>query len=296
MRYQIFSAITETGSISQAAVQLNLSAPAVSKQLSKLEQELQVELFHRSHKKLDISDAGRRFYPKCKSILSAISQAEDELLSTKNEVQGALTITLSPALNRSVLFDALSAFSARYPKVQLDIRISDKLEDLHDDNLDFAFRLGDLADNSHMIGIPLTTTKLVACATPEYLARHGHPTHLTDLGNCKLILQTPLHRSRALRTFFNQHQIRPESLTAHLCNDIEGVYQAVRSGLGIGLMLDISLQQELRTDKFCQLFEQYQLPQKKLYLMYKSAQQQTQKITAFKEHIKTFFQDDRTTE
>ncbi|MCJ8299364.1 MAG: LysR family transcriptional regulator [Pseudomonadales bacterium] len=168
-QYQIFVTVVESGSIVQAALKLNYSAPAVSKQLTKLEQSLHVQLFHRSHKKLDITEAGKRFYPKCKNILSSISQAEDALLAEHDAVSGTIAITLSKALCRSIIFDLLASFTVKYPQVQFDIRFSDQLEDLHDENLDFAFRLGKIRDHSHMIAIPLIETQLLACATPKYI-------------------------------------------------------------------------------------------------------------------------------
>jgi DNA-binding transcriptional LysR family regulator len=285
--YRIFVEIVETGSISQAALKLNYSSAAVSKQLTKLEESIQVQLFHRSHKRLDITEAGKRFYPRCKSVLAAISQAEDELLAEADAISGTISITLSKALARSRIFDVLTGFTVKYPHVQFDIRFSDNLEDLHDENLDFAFRLGKLQDSSHMIAIPLMETQLIACATPNYLEQHGIPKRFSDLGSAKLILMSPFNRSEALRKFFNKEKIRPESTTAHICNDIEGVYQSVRASLGIGMLLDISIEKEIQEGIFTAILTERNLPKKRLYLLYKRSQWKTQKQLAFKTHIKS---------
>jgi len=277
----------ETGSITQAALKLNYSAPAVSKQLTKLEESVKVQLFHRSHKKLEITDAGKRFYPRCKSILSSISQAEDALLSEDGAINGIISITLSKALARSIIIDVLSSFSLKYPEIQFDIRFSDNLEDLHDENLDFAFRLGKLQDNSHMIATPLLVTQLVACATPGYLKYHGTPKYFSDLGHAKLILMSPLNSSEELKKFFNKEKIRPDSSAIHTCNDIEGVYQSVRANLGIGMLLDISIVKEIQDGTFVPILSERKLPKKRLYLLYKKNQWKTQKQSAFKEHVKS---------
>jgi len=285
--YRVFIAVVETGSIAQAALKLSYSAPAVSKQLTKFEQSLQVQLFHRSHKKLKITEAGKQFYPRCKNILSSIIQAEDELLAEHDAINGTISITLSKALCRSVIFDALSAFTVKYPQVQFDIRFSDHLEDLHDENLDFAFRLGKLQDSSHMIAIPLIETQLLACATPRYLEQHGVPTSFSDLGSSKLILMSPINSSEALRNFFNKEKIRADNATVHTCNDIEGVYQSVRASLGIGMLLNITVEQEIRDGTFTAILPERNLPRKRLYLLHKKSQWQTQKQLAFKAHIKS---------
>ena len=289
--YRVFVAIVETGSIVQAALKLSYSAPAVSKQLTKLEQSVQVQLFHRSHKKLEITEAGKRFYPRCKSILASISQAEDELIAADDVINGTIAITLSKALARSKIFDALSGFTNKYPHVQFDIRFSDDLEDLHDENLDFAFRLGKLPDSSHMIAMPLMETQLVACATPSYLKQHGMPKRFSELGSAKLILLSPLNTSEALRSFFKKEKVHPDREKPHICTDIEGIYQSVRTNLGIGMLLDISIQEELHDGKFIAVLPERKLPRKRLFLIYKKSQWQTQKTLAFKAHIKSLLAD-----
>ncbi len=288
VNYRVFVAIVETGSITQAALKLNYSAPAISKQLTKLEHDLQVQLFHRSHKNLDITEVGKRFYSKCKAILLSISEAEEELLAEHDVISGTISITLSKALCRSIIFEVLSTFIDKHPQVQFDIHFSDHLEDLHNENLDFAFRLGKLQDSSHMISIPLIETQLVACATPSYLDKHGCPKRFSDLGSAKFILMSPLNASEALRNFFRKEKVRLDKTMLHTSNDVEGVYQSVLTGLGIGMLLDISIQQEIYDGTFISILPERNLPRKRLYLLYKKSQWQTQKQQAFKAHIKKF--------
>jgi DNA-binding transcriptional LysR family regulator len=290
--YRVFVAIAETGSIVQAALQLNYSAPAISKQLTKLEKNLKIQLFNRSHKKLEITEAGKRFYPHCKNILLSISQAEEELLTESNDINGTIAITLSKSLARSKIFDALSEFNTKHPQITFNISFSDHFEDLYNENIDFAFRLGKLPDNNHMIAMPLVETKLMACATPRYLEQHGTPKDISDLSKAKLIVMSPLYTSEALRNFFKTENIHPDTINSHIVNDIEGVYQSIRTNLGIGMLLDISIEQEIKEKKFIPVLPQKDLPRKHLYLIYKKKQWQTQKQLAFKKHIKLSFEKD----
>ncbi len=284
--YRVFIAIVETGSIQQAALHLNYSSPAVSKQLSRLEENLQVQLFHRSHKKLSISEAGKKFYPKCKDILSAVSQAEDELLEEQDALSGDLSITVSRALCRSSLFDVIAQFTQKHQKINFNIRFSDHLEDLHNDDIDFAFRLGKLQDHSHMSAIPLIQTELRACATPNYISSHGEPDRPSNLGTAKLIGMSTTARSKALRKFLKREKFDQHSAAMHICNDIEGVYQSVRAGLGIGFLLDVSVKRELEEGSFVSIWSDRNLPKKRLYLLFKTNHWHTQKHRAFISHIK----------
>jgi len=100
---------------------------------------------------------------------------------------------------------------------------------------------------------------------------------------------SPLNSSEALRNFFQKEKIHPEQLAAHRCDDIEGVYQSVRAGLGIGMLLDISVQQEIDQGTLISVLSERNLPRKQLYLLQKKSQWQTQKQLAFKTHAKSFF-------
>ena len=284
--YQVFIEVVESGSLIKAANKLHYSPAALSKQLSKLEESLNVQLFHRSHKKLEITSAGKQFYPRCKRILADIAQAEDELLSEQDAISGTLCVTLSKALARSSIFDALADFAQQHPKIRFDIRFSDQFEDLHNENLDFAFRLGKLNDHSHMVAMPLMDTQLVACATKDCLLRYGTPKSFSKMGDLKLITQTSLQQSEVLKQFFKKEKLSLQGQNFHRCDDIEGVYQAVRSGMGIGMLLDIATQKELKNGEFQSVLSERNLPRKRLYLMYKKSQWETQSQRAFKQHMK----------
>ena len=289
VQYEIFVAVVEAGSIVQAAQRLHYSPPAVSKQLAHLEQQLKVQLFHRSHKKLELSEAGRQFYPRCKTILADIAEAEDSLLAEKDAVNGRLAITLPKALACPALFKVFANFSNQYPDIHFDLRFGDNLEDLHNEHLDFAFRLGKLPDSSQLVALPLFDTQLTACASPDYLKQHGPPSKLGDPKNGKLILMSPLHGSEALRQFFRRENIRPDNLAAHACNDIEGIRQAVCAGMGIGLLLDFQVAEDIAAGRLTAVLPELDLPRKRLYLLYKRSQWQSQKQLAFKKHVKSLW-------
>ncbi|WP_295891785.1 LysR family transcriptional regulator [uncultured Vibrio sp.] len=285
-QYQTFVSVIEKGSITKAASVLNLSVPAISKQLTQLEENLQVQLFHRSHKKLDISEAGKQFYPRCKAILSTINQAEEELLSDQEAMSGIISITLSKALCRSRVFDALSNFSSMHPLINLAIRFSDELEDLYDADIDFAFRLGQLNDSSTMTAIPLIETTLIACATPTYLKEHGIPKSFAQIGNTKFILPSELNPAGELKAFLNREKFDYQLSVSHTTNDIEGVHQLVNAHLGIGMMLDVSIQRELENGHLISVLADRKLPRKRLYLLSKKSQWETRKQRVFKQYIK----------
>lgn len=293
MHYQVFIAIVELGSIAKAALHLHVTPAAVSKQLSNFEQSLGLTLFNRSHKRLELTSAGESFYPKCKKIMLAILDAETQLHQDNLKVQGKLSISLPKVLARGPIVPMIADFVRQHPELELDMTFSDELVDLHQSKIDFAFRLGALADNSHLIALPLLQTQLLPCVTSDYLEQFGSPESFQNLGKHRLILMTPFNASRALKAFFQKQQLKVDKLPVHKSNDIEGVYQAVMANLGIGLLLDFSIQKELNEGHLTSIWPSLtpELPRKTLYLLFKSDQQNSYKQIAFKAHVKAFFEN-----
>ncbi|MGH1353084.1 MAG: LysR family transcriptional regulator [Methyloligellaceae bacterium] len=290
-QYSTFVAVVETGSLSGAAKLLNVSPSAVSKQLNALEASTKTQLFDRSHRNVRATEPGLRFYEQCKSILQAVTVAEDELLEEQEAITGRLSLTISKSLIRSPLFDLIAECSALYPEIRFDIHFSDHVEDLHEAGLDFAFRLGRLDDSSRLYAVPLMDVRLTICATQKYLDQYGQPESFSELSKHRLILMSPESLSVELKQFLKKQNMRSDSRHHHTTNDIEAVYQAVRSGMAIGMMLDVSIQDEMQSGEFIPLLADKKMPSKKLYLIHKKSGKFLQKQKVFKEFIRKSFKN-----
>ncbi|MBN4055492.1 LysR family transcriptional regulator [bacterium AH-315-K03] len=284
-QYQVFVAIVESGSLSAAARLLNFSPSAISKQLTALENRVNTPLFERSNRRLHVTESGQKFYQQCKQILSQITQAEESLLSVQGQVAGKLSITLSKSLANSGLFRVLSDFSGQYPAIRFDIDLTDNIVDLHEENIDFAFRLGRIEDSTRLIAKPLTKVSLVYCASPAYIEHFGAPDVLTDLSAHQVMLLSPKSYSTQIRQFIKREKIQLNQGEHHTTNDIEAVYQSVLSGLSIGMMLDLSVRKTIEEKKLINLFPDKTLISKKLYLVYKKGVDFSKKQTLFKKFV-----------
>ena len=288
-QYRIFVAVVETGSLASAARQLNYTPPAISKQLVALEDSLKKQLFHRSHKKVQVTEDGEKFYLRCKTILADIQLAEEDFVSEEEVVGGELSITMSKAISRSTIFVLLSAFSRIHPKVNFKINFSDDIQNLYEDDIDFAFRLGTLTDNSHIVALPLANTQLVACATPEYISHYSNPKTISDLGAGRIILPPPSELSESMRRNLNKSKIYGNEVVIHTSTDIEAIFQAVRANMCIGFMLDVSIRRELQSGEFVTVLTHVSLPKKKLYLLFKKTKWKNKKHELFKGFVKQYF-------
>jgi DNA-binding transcriptional LysR family regulator len=189
---ETFSTVVENGSFTAAADALGISKPVVSKQVSLLERHLGVQLLHRTTRRLHLTDAGEVFASYSHRIMSDVREAEKSVLPLQDEPQGRLRISVPESLAISILPEALQSFQQEFPKIELDIHVSGRLVDLVEEGIDVALRVGELEDSS-LIARRLMSCSFHACASPEYLKKHGKPKHPSELEihNCLIYSLTP---------------------------------------------------------------------------------------------------------
>lgn len=175
-----FVAVVDAGSFVRAADALNLSKTAVSRLVGELEARLGIRLLHRTTRKLSLTAEGEVFNERCRQLLDGVAEAEAELSSHSGEVIGQLRLNVPVTFGLLHLAPLWPVFMAQHPKVMLDVTLSDRLVDLVDEGYDLAVRIARL-QASTLVSRQLTSTRLILCASPEYLRRHGRPKHPSDL-------------------------------------------------------------------------------------------------------------------
>ena len=181
-----FVAVVEAGSFVGAADATGLSKAAVSRHVAELEQRLGARLLHRTTRRLSLTDDGQLFFARAKEMLAAIDEAESEIRSRSGEPSGLLRINAPLTFGVMHLAPLWGRFAQLYPKVSLDIELSDRVVDLVEEGYDLAVRITNLP-SSQLVSRQLASTRMVACASPEYLALHGTPAHPDELAQHEVI-------------------------------------------------------------------------------------------------------------
>ena len=171
-----FVAVVEAGSFVAAADVLGLSKAAVSRQVGDLEKRLGARLLHRTTRRLSLTDDGQLFYARAKELLAAIDEAESEITSRSGEPSGLLRINAPLTFGVLHLAPLWGRFADAHPKVSLEIDLSDRIVDLVEEGYDLAVRITNLP-SSQLVSRQLASSRMVLCASPEYLARQGIPAH-----------------------------------------------------------------------------------------------------------------------
>jgi DNA-binding transcriptional LysR family regulator len=187
-----FVRTVELGGFSLAARDLGLTPSAVSKLVTRLEDRLGVRLLNRTTRKLALTPEGEAYFHRSQRIIADIAEAENELAQFRAKPKGLLRINVGTAFGMHQLSPALPAFLARYPEVQVELTITDRLVDLLDEGADLGIRLGSLVDSS-LVARRICDLDRVICASPAYLKRHGTPRKPDELlrHNCLSVAYAP---------------------------------------------------------------------------------------------------------
>ena len=183
---QVFDAVADGGSFIGAARTLGLSKPAVSRHVAELEGRLGVRLLHRTTRRLSLTPEGEAFHARSKALLADLEAAEAEVTHRAERAIGVLKVNVPVSYGLLRLAPLWGRFMAQHPQVELDVTLSDRFVDLVEEGFDLAVRIGRLGDSS-LVSRRLGRTRLVACASPQYLREHGVPSHPWDLANHQTI-------------------------------------------------------------------------------------------------------------
>ncbi|WP_323000740.1 LysR family transcriptional regulator [Denitromonas sp.] len=177
---RLFVAIADEGSLTGAAEALGTSQPSVVRGLARLEAHLGVRLFHRSTRRIALTDEGRRYLADSRQILGALAEADAGMRAELSDPTGLLRITAPVQFGQMYVAPMLNRLVAHHPKLQAELILFDRVVNLVEEGFDAAIRIGALEDSS-LVARTLGVVRRVVVASPGYLARHGRPSHPGEL-------------------------------------------------------------------------------------------------------------------
>lgn len=184
-----FVHVAENASFTQASKKMAISTAQVSRQISALENRLNVKLFYRTTRKVSLTEEGRVFYQHCRSVLDGLDAAERAITNLQTTPQGKIKLTASVTYGEQQVLPLVSDFMLQYSEVAVSAYLSNQQIDLVEGGYDLAIRIGKLADSS-MMAKKLGTRTSYVCASPEYLEKHGIPHAISELSKHSCLLGT----------------------------------------------------------------------------------------------------------
>ncbi len=176
----VFAQVVEQGNLTAAAKHIGLSRAVVSYHIKKLETQLGVKLLNRSTRSIALTEAGAEYYQSCRIIAEQATTANQQIENLKNEPEGLLKITCPVNVGLQMVVPALNDFRRLYPKIELDVMLTDEVVNIIQEGIDLAIRGAPLPD-SGLQASKLSTLQTCLCGSPDYFKRHGRPVDPTDL-------------------------------------------------------------------------------------------------------------------
>jgi len=254
----VLSAVIEAGSFKRAGDALGLTQSAVSRAVARLEQRVGVRIFHRNARSVTLTDQGRRFYERVAPHLTSIEDAAIRAAGSDAEVRGRLRINVDGCFGHYVLGPNIHPFLARYPELALEMHIRDKMGDLVAEGFDVGIHFGPPAPSS-LVSRLLLETRVLTCAAPGYIERHGTPAHPSEIAARECILM----RDPSTGKHYDWDFIRGEETIAVkiagqlTVTDTGGLLAACLSGHGIGQPLEIYTRRFLADGRLVQLLPEW---------------------------------------
>src|ERR1700716_474535 len=182
---QVFAQVVESGSFAKASERLSLSTSAASRHVAELESHLQTRLLNRTTRRVSLTESGRAFYERSVQLLADLAEAEQEASSAAVVPRGTIRLTTSVNFGVRHVAPAIAEFLARHPEVRFDVSLADRVVDLVEEGFDLAIRIGP-PGAENLVARKLGETRLVPCASPQYLESRGAPKSPDELAghNC----------------------------------------------------------------------------------------------------------------
>ena len=253
---EAFLAVVETGGFTAAARRTGTSQPAVSKAIGALENRLGVALFNRSTRNVTLTDQGQRYFDRMKPLLEEIDDANREVIGSAVDMSGSIRIAVPTTLGRLHILPIIPDLLSRFPKLEVDLVLSDLMRDMVEDRVDLVIRVGAVEEPDAVVR-RVAKTPLVCVGSRPYFEMHGTPTKPSQLADHNCLVYDGFRESA------NWPFVGPEghfsvavrgNLTS---NSIETIRAGVLAGVGIGMFTKASLVEELSHPDVVTILREY---------------------------------------
>jgi DNA-binding transcriptional LysR family regulator len=284
-----FILVAELGSFKRAADSMSLSRANITRRVKDLESRLGTRLLNRTTRSQSLTEAGKIYLQRTRKIVDDIQHLEQSTITNNADLSGVLRIAASISLDAEVLANAVRTYIARYPKVRPHLSLFDDSVAPTEEEFDIGIALE--ATGDRVITHRLASCRLVACATPAYLKKHGAPIHPSQLAEhpCLSISASSgsVHDLVVFTSYAGEIQVRPASVL--VTNNFSMMRQFVLRGMGIAFIPLYLVAGDLMQGDLTQILTCYRLPLFEIKARYPRHHAVNGKIRSFVDHLMSVF-------
>ncbi|MGC5702891.1 LysR family transcriptional regulator [Pseudomonas sp. NFXW11] len=262
-----FAVLVEAGSFTLAAQQLGCSKGQLSKRISALEERFAVVLLQRTTRRLDLTAAGAALLPQAQALLVQVERARQALARLKDDMVGPVRLTVPVSLGETFFDGLLLEFARHYPKVQIELDLSNSYRDLAREGFDLAVR-SQVADDQRLVARPLLAWHEMTCASPAYLEQYGEPQTPGELAEHRCLLNSH-YSGREEWLYHQRHELLRVRVSGPFAsNHYNLLKKAALAGAGIARLPSYVLPAELADGRLRWLLRDYQTRSMPMYLVH----------------------------
>ena len=287
----VYACVVERGSFSGAAKDLGITTSAVSQQIRSLEQELNVTLLHRSTRKISMTEAGQAFFQSCQEMMAAAERGKIRISELQDNLIGELRLATSPELASLHVVPALSRWMMAHETLKVNILASEQYLNLIEERIDVAIRMSQHISDDEFEVYPMARVQQILVASPSYLNQRPAIEHPNDLLAHQL-LPVDLMKNFSKLKFSNEktgENVELEVPVKVRTNNVFVMKTLCHEGHGIGRILHLDAQQELKRGEFVEVLPDWKLPEYTLYAVTLKREQQPAKVLRCIEALKSYF-------
>lgn len=287
----VYACVVERGSFSGAAKDLGITTSAVSQQIRSLEQELNVTLLHRSTRKISMTEAGQAFFQSCQEMMAAAERGKIRISELQDNLIGELRLATSPELASLHIVPALSRWIMAHETLKVNILASEQYVNLIEERIDVAVRMSQHISDDEFEVYPMARVQQILVASPSYLNQRPAIEHPNDLLAHQL-LPVDLMKNFSKLKFSNEktgENVELEVPVKVRTNNVFVMKTLCHEGHGIGRILHLDAQQELKHGEFVEVLPDWKLPEYTLYAVTLKREQQPAKVLRCIEALKSYF-------
>jgi DNA-binding transcriptional LysR family regulator len=284
MCMQVFVRVVEKGSFSATAEEFRISPTMVGKYIMHLEERLGARLLNRTTRQQSLTEVGNVYYERCKVVLAEVEVADASATALQQVPRGLLRVSAPVTFGANALVGAIGDYLQKYPEVHIELSLNDRVVNLIDEAFDVAIRIGNLPDSS-LIARKLAPYRMIACASPSYLARHGSPQTPAQLAahNCMGFMYSVAQK---------HWQFTDREITSNVqingnfrVNNGQALRTAALHGMGIIVQPEVLLTEDLASGALVRILPDHKLPSLSMHIVYPLNRNMTLKMKSFIEFI-----------
>ena len=282
----VFAQVVEQGNLTAAAKHIGLSRAVVSYHVKKLETQLGVKLLNRSTRSIALTEAGAEYYQSCRIIAEQATTANVQIENLKNEPEGLLKITCPVNAGLQMVVPALNDFRRLYPKIELDIMLTDEVVNIIQEGIDLAIRGAPLPD-SGLQASKLSTLQTCLCGSPDYFKRRGRPIDPTDLEQHEWVIYKLTSGAIELKKGSRSYSVAVKGTIS--TNNAAARTAFLEGGHGLGRIPVYDAWPKIQAGTLESVLDDYQLKDIDIYGVFPPGSTASKKLRLLIDYLKEYF-------